>query len=168
MLKYITLIVAFKMLKALIKNKHLLLYGVALAATLLLLRWMEIRFLIISHAQDIYFGLLAVIFTLLGIWMALKIAKPKKEVVVIEKKVYIQQEKDFIRNKAALQELNLSPRELEVLELMAKGHSNAEIAENLFVSLNTVKTHSSKLYDKLEVKRRTQAVEKARKLNIIA
>lgn len=167
MLKYITLIVAFKMLKALIKNKHLLLYGVALAATLLLLRWMEIRFLIISHAQDIYFGLLAVIFTLLGIWVALKIAKPKKEVVVVEKKIYIQHN-DFVRNETTLQELNLSPRELEVLELMAKGHSNAEIAENLFVSLNTVKTHSSKLYDKLEVKRRTQAVEKARKLNIIA
>lgn len=128
---------------------------------------MEIRFLIISHAQDIYFGLLAVIFTLLGIWVALKIAKPKKEVVVVEKKIYIQHN-DFVRNETTLQELNLSPRELEVLELMAKGHSNAEIAENLFVSLNTVKTHSSKLYDKLEVKRRTQAVEKARKLNIIA
>ncbi|GGB80023.1 helix-turn-helix transcriptional regulator [Flavobacterium suaedae] len=129
---------------------------------------MEIRFLIISHAQDIYFGPLAVVFTLLGIWVALKIAKPKKEVVVVEKKIYIPQKKDFVRNETALQELNLSPRELEVLELMAKGYSNAEIAENLFLSLNTVKTHSSKLYEKLEVKRRTQAVEKARKLNIIA
>lgn len=150
------------------KYKSILLYGSCLALLLFLLRWMEIRFIIISHAQDIYFGLLAVVFTLLGIWVALKIAKPKKEVVVVEKKVYIQQEKDFVRNDTALQELNLSPRELEVLELMAKGLSNAEIAENLFLSLNTVKTHSSKLYEKLEVKRRTQAVERARKLNIIA
>ena len=156
------------MLSRLIKNKWILLYGACLALLLLLLRWLEIRFLILSHAQDVYNGAIALLFTLLGIWIALKIAKPKKETVIIEKMVYLQPEKEFVLNKAALDELNLSPREMEVLELMAKGMSNAEIAEKLFVSLNTIKTHSSKLYEKLDVKRRTQAVEKARQLSLIA
>lgn len=156
------------MFRAFFKYKAPILYGVSLAALLLLLQWLEFRFLILSHAEDIYFGAIALIFTLLGIWLALKIATPKKELVVVEKTVYIKQEPGFRRNEAALQELNLSPRETEVLELMAQGLSNAEIADRLFLSLNTVKTHSSKLYEKLEVKRRTQAVEKGRQVGIIA
>ncbi|AXG74891.1 DNA-binding response regulator [Flavobacterium arcticum] len=156
------------MLKAIVKNKRILLYGSSLALLLFLLRWLELRFLILSNAQDIYFGAIALIFTLLGIWIALKIATPKKEVVVVEKTIYIQHQKEFIRNKQALQETNLSQREMDVLELMAQGMSNAEIADKLFVSLNTVKTHSSRVYEKLEVKRRTQAVEKARQLQLIA
>lgn len=121
-----------------------------------------------SHAQDIYFGAIALIFTALGIWVALKVATPKKEVVVVEKTVYVKHTNDFVRNEEALATLNLSPRETEVLELLATGMSNAEIATKLFVSLNTIKTHTSKLYEKLEVKRRTQAVEKARQMGIIA
>ncbi len=156
------------MFSRLVKNKWVLLYGSCLALLLLLLRWLELRFLILSHAQDVYNGAIALIFTLLGIWIALKIAKPKKETVIVEKTVYLQPEKEFVLNQTALEELNLSPREMEVLELIAKGMSNAEIAEKLFVSLNTIKTHSSKLYEKLEVKRRTQAVEKARQLSLIA
>lgn len=156
------------MLKTLVKNKWIVLYGFSLALLLFLLRWLELRFLILSHAQDVYNGAIALIFTLLGIWIALKIAKPKKETVIIEKTIYLQPEKEFVLNQTALEELNLSPREMDVLELMAKGMSNAEIAEKLFVSLNTIKTHSSKIYEKLEVKRRTQAVEKARQLSLIA
>jgi DNA-binding CsgD family transcriptional regulator len=151
-----------------LKHKLVIVYGCALALLLLVMRWLEIRLLIMSHAQDIYFGAIAVIFTLLGIWIALKIATPKKEVVVVEKTVYLKQGDEFVRNETALAEINLSPRETEVLELMANGLSNAEIAAKLFVSLNTVKTHTSKLYEKLEVKRRTQAVEKARQMGIIA
>ena len=156
------------MLKTIVKNKWILLYGFSLALLLFLLRWLELRFLILSHTQDVYNGAIALIFTILGIWIALKIAKPKKETVIVEKTIYLQPEKEFVLNQTALEELNLSPREMEVLELMAKGMSNAEIAESLFVSLNTIKTHSSKLYEKLEVKRRTQAVEKARQLSLIA
>ena len=156
------------MLKAFVKNKWILLYGFSLALLLFLLRWLELRFLILNHAQDIYNGAIAIIFTLLGIWIALKIAKPKKETVIVEKTIYLQPEKEFVLNQTALEELNLSPRDMELLQLMAKGMSNAEIAEKLFVSLNTIKTHSSKLYEKLEVKRRTQAVEKARQLSLIA
>ncbi len=156
------------MLKTIVKNKWILLYGFSLALLLFLLRWLELRFLILSHAQDVYNGAIALIFTILGIWIALKIAKPKKETVIVEKTIYLQPEKEFVLNQTALEELNLSPREMEVLQLMAKGMSNAEIAEKLFVSLNTIKTHSSKLYEKLEIKRRTQAVEKARQLSLIA
>ncbi|OIQ20196.1 MAG: helix-turn-helix transcriptional regulator [Flavobacterium sp. MedPE-SWcel] len=156
------------MLKALRKHKQIILYGISLALLLFLLRWLELRFLILNHMQEIYGGVIAVIFTLLGIWLALKLTKPKKETIVVEKKIYLQQEKEFIQDEEALKATNLSPREMDVLELMAKGMSNAEIADNLFVSLNTVKTHSSKLYEKLEVKRRTQAVEKARQLSLIA
>ncbi|QYJ67532.1 response regulator transcription factor [Flavobacterium litorale] len=151
-----------------IKYKWLIVYGCVLALLLFLLRWLELRFLILSHAQEIYSGAIAVVFTALGIWLALKLTKPKKETIVVEKKVYLKPETAFVRNEAALKDSNLSPREIDVLELMAKGMSNAEIAEQLFVSLNTVKTHSSKLYEKLEVKRRTQAVEKARQLQLIA
>lgn len=156
------------MLKAIVKHKRILLYGSSLALLLFLLRWLELRFLILTHAQDVYFGAIALLFTLLGIWIALKVASPKKEVVVVEKKIFIPQQKEFVRNEAALQETNLSQREMDVLKLMAQGMSNAEIAEKLFVSLNTVKTHSSNLYEKLEVKRRTQAVEKARQMQLIA
>ncbi|MBY8961287.1 response regulator transcription factor [Flavobacterium sp. D11R37] len=151
-----------------LKHKLVILYGCALALLLFVMRWLEIRLLIMSHAQDIYFGAIALIFTALGIWVALKVATPKKEVVVVEKTVYVKHTNDFVRNEEALAALNLSPRETEVLELLATGLSNAEIAGKLFVSLNTVKTHTSKLYEKLEVKRRTQAVEKARQMGIIA
>ena len=151
-----------------LRHKMVIIYGCSLAALLLLMRWLEIRLLLLSHAQDVYFGAIALIFTCLGIWLALKIATPKKEVVVVEKTVYVKQGGEFVRNESAVTALNLSPRETEVLELMATGLSNAEIAGKLFVSLNTIKTHSSKVYEKLEVKRRTQAIEKARQLGVIA
>ena len=151
----------------LIKNKWVLLYGACLAVMLSALRWLEWRFLILTHSPDIYIGFIALAFTGLGIWLALKLMKPKKETIVIEKEVHISIQKEFTFNEAATENTGLSKRELEVLHLMGKGLSNAEIAETLFVSQNTVKTHSSKIFEKLDVKRRTQAVEKARQLNII-
>lgn len=154
------------MFKALIKYKSILLYGICLALLLFLMRILEYRYLIISNAQEIYTGFIALIFTGLGIWLALKLAKPKKETVVIEKEVFITAEQQQPNLTMAFTH-NLSKRETEVLALMGKGLSNAEIADQLFVSLNTVKTHSSKIFEKLEVKRRTQAVEKAKQLSII-
>lgn len=144
------------------KNKEVILYGLALALLLFLLKWLELRFIIIDHAFEIYIGAIAAIFTGLGIWLAVKLTKPKT--VVVEKEVYI---KDFTLNENELNKLRLSKRELEVLQLMAEGLSNQEIAERLFVSLNTIKTHSSKVLEKLDVERRTQAVEKAKRLSII-
>jgi len=149
-----------------VKHKHALLYGVCLAVLLGLLKWLELRLVIIHHAFEVYIGAIAVIFTALGIWLALKLARPKVRTVIVEKEVYIPQP-DFTRNEDALDRLGLSSRELEVLQLMAEGLSNQEIAARLFVSLNTVKTHSSRLFEKMDVKRRTQAVEMGKRLNII-
>lgn len=152
---------------ALSENKKILIYGSGLALLLFALRWLELRFIVIDYMLEIYVGMIAILFTGLGIWLALKLSKPKKETVIVEKEVYITPEKDFVLNGMLLEMLNISPRELEVLQLMAEGLSNAEIAERLFVSLNTVKTHSSKLFEKLDVKRRTQAVEFGKRYNLI-
>jgi two-component system, NarL family, response regulator LiaR len=149
------------------KNKGILLYGTSLALLLFLLKWLELRFIIFDHAFDIYIGAIALVFTGLGIWLALTLAKPKVEKVVVEKEVYIQQGSEFILNNNEIARLGISKRELEVLQLMAQGLSNEEIAARLFVSLNTIKTHTSRLFEKMDAKRRTQAVEMAKRLSLI-
>ncbi len=159
------------LLNFLIRNKHVILYGISLAVLMFLMRWLELRFIIFSHAFEMYIGAIALIFTALGIWLALKLTKPKVQIQVVEQiieKVYqVESGEEFKLNEIALNELGLSRRELEVLELMATGLSNQEIAVRLFVSLNTIKTHTSKVFEKLDVKRRTQAVEKAKRLSLI-
>jgi len=152
------------------RNKATIIYSLSLALLLFLLKWLELRFIIIDHSFEIYIGFIAVIFTGLGIWLAIKLSKPKIETVVVEKEVIVNRsagEADFVRDMALASQLELSKRELDVLELLAKGHSNQEIAATLFVSLSTVKTHNQHLFEKLDVKRRTQAVEKAKRLNLI-
>ena len=153
------------------KLKHqipLLGIGISLAVLLLLLRFLEYKLLIVSHQFEIYVGCIAVGFTLLGIWVAQKITTPKTKTIIVEKAVYIPKPDNFILNETELFQHKISKRELEVLELMSLGFSNQEIADKLFVSLNTIKTHSSNLFEKLEVKRRTQAIETAKKLQLIA
>jgi DNA-binding CsgD family transcriptional regulator len=147
-----------------VRHRHIILYGSALALLLFLLKWLEWRFIILDHAIEIYSGAIAVVFTGLGIWLALKLARPKWKTVVIEKEVPISR---GVIDQKELARLGLSRRELEVLHLMAEGLSNQEIASRLFVSLNTIKTHSSKIFEKLDVRRRTAAIDKAKKLNII-
>jgi len=154
--------------KALLKYKWIILYGSSLALLLLLLRGLELFVLFSPQSQDIYMGIIALLFTGLGIWLAMKLAKPRTETIIVEKPIYVSSNNDFTPNEAEIENLSISKRELEVLQLMAEGLSNKEIAEKLFVSLNTVKTHSSKVFEKLDVKRRTQAVEKAKKSGIIA
>lgn len=149
------------------KNRDTILYGISLAFLLFFLKWIELRFIIINHTLEIYIGLIALLFTGLGIWLALKLTKPKVETQIIEKEITTKNT-DFIINEEVMNELGISKRELEVLQLMADGLSNQEIAERLFVSLNTIKTHSSKVFEKMDVKRRTQAVEKAKRLSLIA
>lgn len=155
------------MLHLISKNKSILLYATSLALLLGILKWLEWRFIIIDHAFEIYAGIIALIFMGLGIWLALKLARPKKETVIVEKEIYIKATGEFIPNQKEIDQLGISKREMEVLQLMAEGLSNQEIAARLFVSLNTVKTHSSKILEKLDVKRRTQAIEKAKRLIII-
>jgi len=150
------------------KNKLVILYGASLAGILLLLKWLEFRFVIIDHSFEIYIGAIALIFTGLGIWLAMKLTRPKTETIIIEKEVFIPQPAAaFVVNEKVLANYGISKREWEVLSLMSEGLSNQEIAQRLFVSLNTIKTHSSNIFEKLDVKRRTQAVEKGKRLGIL-
>ena len=151
----------------LLRNKATIVYSLCLAFLLFLLKWLELRFIIFDHSFEIYIGLIAVIFTALGIWLALKLSKPKIETVFVEKEVYVTRNENFVQDTLLVSQLELSKRELEILSLLAQGHSNQEIAAKLFVSLSTVKTHIQNLFEKLAVKRRTQAVEKAKRLNLI-
>jgi NarL family two-component system response regulator LiaR len=151
----------------LLRHKATILYSISLALLLFLLKWLELRFLIFDHSLEIYVGSIALIFTALGIWLALKLSKPKVETVVIEKEVYVDRKEDFVLDASLVSQLEISKRELEILSLLAQGFSNQEIAGKLFVSLSTVKTHNQNLFEKLDVKRRTQAVEKAKRLNLI-
>ncbi|WP_257669990.1 response regulator transcription factor [Parapedobacter tibetensis] len=153
--------------KFITKYKIPLLYGISLAMLLFLLQWIKLRLVIIDHYFEIYVGAIAIIFTVLGIWLALKLTKPKERIVIIEKEIHVQNQETFTLNEKALVQLGLSVRELEVLRLMAEGLSNQEIAARLFVSLNTVKTHNSRIFEKMDVKRRTQAVDMGKKLGII-
>ena len=151
----------------LLRNKATIVYSISLAFLLFLLKWLELRFIIFDHSFEIYIGFIAVIFTALGIWLALKLSKPKIETVVVEKEVYVNRNENFVLDTSLVSQLELSKRELVILSLLAQGHSNQEIAAKLFVSLSTVKTHNQNLFEKLDVKRRIQAVEKAKRLNLI-
>jgi len=146
------------------RNRSVLIYGASLAVLLFLMKWLEWRFVIVDRNFELYAGALAIIFTSLGIWLAIKLARPKT--VIIEKEVIINGT-HFVLNEKERERLGLSKREIEVLQLMADGLSNHQIASRLFVSINTIKTHSSKVFEKLEVERRTHAVDKAKKLNLI-
>ena len=151
----------------LLRHKATIVYSISLAFLLFLLKWLELRFIIFHHSFEIYIGFIAGIFTALGIWLALKLSKPKIETVVVEKEVYVSRNENFVLDRSLVSQLELSKRELEILNLLAQGHSNQEIATKLFISLSTVKTHIQNLFEKLEVKRRTQAIEKAKRLNLI-
>jgi DNA-binding CsgD family transcriptional regulator len=148
--------------------KDVILYSLSLAILLFVLRWLEIRFIIIDHALEIYVGAIALIFTGLGIWLSFKLVNRKPETKIVEKTVYLDNEHPILfLNQEEIEKTGLSKRELEVLQLMAEGLSNEEIAERLYVSLNTIKTHTSRVFEKLDVKRRTQAIEKAKRLRVI-
>lgn len=145
-------------------KKHILIYGLCGGLLIFVLKLVEYRFLIVEHSIEIYGGVIAALFAGVGIWLGLKLTKKKETVVVREVPVAAQ---PFSVNQARMQELGITPREHEILELIASGLSNREIADKLFVSENTVKTHSSRLFDKLSAKRRTQAVQIGKELGLI-
>lgn len=149
------------------KYKTILIYGISLALLIVFLKLIEYELIILNNSFQFYAGSIALLFTLLGIWLATKLIKPKTKIEVVEKKVFINQGQPFVINEDALAKTEISARELEVLQLMAKGFSNQEIANTLFVSVSTIKTHISNLFFKLEASRRTQAVEKAKNLGLI-
>ena len=142
-----------------------LIYGACGGALIVVLKLIEFRFLVVEHSVQIYGALIAVLFAGVGIWLGLKLTR-KKEVFVV-KEVQVPTPQSFELNEDRLKDLGITKRELEILELMARGMSNREIADKLFVSENTVKTHSSRLFDKLSAKRRTQAVQIGKEMGII-
>ncbi|HOX82577.1 MAG TPA: LuxR C-terminal-related transcriptional regulator [Chryseolinea sp.] len=139
-------------------KRTIILYGLSLAALLFLMQWLQFGFIIRDLSLEFYLGVVAVVFTAIGIWAGLRLTQAKTKVVL---------QTDFSFNEVECNRLGISKRELEVLQLMAQGFSNQEIADKLFVSLNTVKTHSSNLFLKLEVRRRTQAVQRSKELMLI-
>jgi DNA-binding CsgD family transcriptional regulator len=142
-----------------------LMYGLCGGVLIALLKFIEFRFLVVEHSLEIYGGLIALLFSGVGIWLGLKLTR-KKEVFVV-KEVPVPARQSFALNEERLKGLGITKRELEILELIAQGMSNREIAEKLFVSENTVKTHSSRLFDKLSAKRRTQAVQIGKEIGLI-
>ena len=146
--------------------KTSLLFGLLGGALIALLKLIEYRFLVVEHSLEIYGGLVALVFSALGIWLGLKLTRAKGEDIPVA--AAPSSPAPFVVNRAQLEALGITPREHEILELIAAGLSNREIAEKLFVSENTVKTHSSRLFDKLNAKRRTQAVQLAKEAGLIA
>jgi DNA-binding CsgD family transcriptional regulator len=153
-------------------KKTVLVYGVLGGVLIATLKLVEYRYLVLEHSMEIYGGLIALIFASLGIWLGLKLTRPKETIVTREVPVRVEvpvpMTGPFRRNDVRVTELGVTPRELEILEAIAAGFSNREIAERLFVSENTVKTHTARLFDKLSAKRRTQAVQRAKEEGLIA
>jgi two-component system, NarL family, response regulator LiaR len=144
-------------------KKTVLLFGLLAGLLIAVLRMVEYRFLVLQHSLEIYGAIIAVIFAALGIWLGLRLTRPRETVVIREVPVAAP----FERNDARREELGITARELEILEAMAAGLSNREIAERLYVSENTVKTHAGRLFDKLSARRRTQAIQRAKEAGII-
>ena len=137
--------------------RDILLYGLCGGVLILILKLTEYRFLVVEHSIEIYGAFIAALFAALGIWLGLTLTRKKPSTILSE--IPAQATEPFVLDEARLTQLAITPRELEILGLIAAGLSNREIAARLFVSENTVKTHSSRLFDKLGAKRRTQAVQ---------
>jgi ATP/maltotriose-dependent transcriptional regulator MalT len=145
---------------------EILLYGLCGGALITLLKVTEYRFLVVEHSLEIYGGLVAVLFSVLGIWLGITLTRKKAQAKVLAQQA-APVGAPFTVDEQRINELGITPRELEILGLIAVGLSNREIAERLFVSENTVKTHSSRLFDKLGARRRTQAVQLGKEAGLI-
>jgi DNA-binding CsgD family transcriptional regulator len=153
--------------------KHVLLLGLVGGVLIAILRWSEYQFLVIEHSLEIYGAIVAIIFVVFGIWLGIKLTKPREKIVLREVLVPSGAAAEsaapatFTLNQVQLDALGITPRELEILTLIAQGLSNREIADRLFVSENTVKTHCSRAFDKLGARRRTQAVRLGKQLGLL-
>ena len=145
-------------------RKTVLLFGLLGGVLIAGLKLIEYRFLVVEHSLEIYGGLVALIFSMCGIWLGLRLTRGRDVVPSSP----VRASESFVVDQARLEALGITPREHEILELIAAGLSNREIAQKLFVSENTVKTHSSRLFDKLNAKRRTQAVQRAKEAGLLA
>jgi len=144
-------------------KRDIVIIGVVGGVLIAVLRWTEYQFLVVEHSEAIYGGLIAATFALLGIWLGLKLTREK----TVVKEVVVREGEPFVRDEGRRDNLGITRREMEILELVAEGLSNREIAGKLFVSENTVKTHCSRAFDKLGAKRRTQAVQMGKELGLL-
>ena len=148
-------------------KKTVLVYGLLGGVLIAALQLIQYRSLVLEHSIEIYGGLVALVFSGLGIWLGLKLTRVREVPVIREVRVEVQVGGPFQRNEARVAQLGITPRELEILEAVAAGLSTREIGERLFVSENTVKTHTARLFDKLSARRRTQAVQRAKEEGLI-
>jgi NarL family two-component system response regulator LiaR len=147
-------------------KRSILLYGASAGLLIAAMRFVDYRFLIIEHSVEIYGAIVAALFAAVGIWLGLTLTKEK----IVEKRIEVEvlvPAGSFSFNQAKADELELTPREVEVLGLMAEGLSNKQMAARLFVSENTIKTHCSRVFEKLGASRRTQAVQLGKKFGLI-
>jgi ATP/maltotriose-dependent transcriptional regulator MalT len=158
-------------------KRHVLIFGVVGGVLIATLQYAEYRFVIIEHSVEIYGALVAAIFASFGIWLGLRITRNRETVRetirerVVVREVLVPAEarplESFAPDRVRQQTLGITARELEILTLVARGHSNREIATQLFVSENTVKTHCARAFDKLGAVRRTQAVQRGKELGLL-
>ncbi|MBL0123459.1 MAG: response regulator transcription factor [Betaproteobacteria bacterium] len=149
-------------------RKHVLLYGLIGGVLIAVLKLIEYRWLVVEYSVEIYGALVAAVFAGFGIWLGRRLTRPAHHTeTVVVREVVVPAPANFVRDQNKVESLGITPRELEILELIAAGLSNKEIAARVFVSENTVKTHSSRVFDKLGARRRTQAVQLGKELRLI-
>jgi ATP/maltotriose-dependent transcriptional regulator MalT len=154
-------------------SRHVFIFGLVGGLLIATLQYTEYRFVVIEHSVELYGALVAILFAAFGIWLGLRITRRRETIreTVVVREVHVPAEaaspKPFEANTAQQQTLGITARELEILTLIARGLSNREIATQLFVSENTVKTHCARAYDKLGAARRTQAVQRGKELGLL-
>jgi len=151
-------------------KRHVLIFGLVGGLLIATLQYTEYRFVIIEHSVELYGALVAILFATFGIWLGLRITRRRetiRETVVVREVLVPVEAEPFAPNTARQQTLGITARELEILTLVARGFSNREIATQLFVSENTVKTHCARAFDKLGAARRTQAVQRGKELGLL-
>ncbi|HUE44353.1 MAG TPA: response regulator transcription factor [Candidatus Sulfotelmatobacter sp.] len=154
-------------------KRHVLIFGFVGGILIATLQYTEYRFVVIEHSVEMYGALVAILFSAFGIWLGLRITRRRETIreTVVVREVPVPTEvralEPFVPNTTQQQTLGITARELEILTLVARGLSNREIATQLFVSENTVKTHCSRAFDKLGAARRTQAVQRGKEFGLL-
>jgi DNA-binding CsgD family transcriptional regulator len=147
--------------------KRTLLLGAVAGVLIAAMRGVEYRFLVIEHSIEIYGAIVAAAFATVGIWLGQHLTRPKVVVREVPVEIQVPVTGPFTLNVAKQDELGITPRELDVLRLIAEGLSTREMADRLCVSENTIKTHCSRVLDKLGASRRTQAVQVGKQLGLL-
>jgi two-component system, NarL family, response regulator LiaR len=148
-------------------RKQVLIFGLVGGILIALLQLTEFHFVVLEHSVAIYGVLIAILFAGTGIWLGTRLLAPRERIVKVEIPVPAAPTSNFVADDTARERLGITRRELEILELVARGLSNREIGETLFVSENTVKTHCSRAFDKLGARRRTEAVQRSKELGLL-